>query len=198
MPFDACSRINSKLSAYIDGELPARELAEVKEHLSACSGCTGEFRRLSAVDAVLKRLPGIEPNPFFAAKVAAAARALKTPYASLRLHLRIPIPAMAVLVTFVVLNLFTFAFNINAMENGTRRELARKVVAQLVKPASLINPVAVARLCGECSKYMCLCMHEAGKKSLCPCKDCEMERMGRETGPEKTEKMEHMEKTDVR
>ena len=192
MVFDDCSRIRRKISACLDGELAPVELAEVKAHAEACPGCGLELRLLAAVDSGIKQLPAVEPAPFFAARVTAAARALGQNAASLaalrarglcggtgialRRFLRIPVPAMALLVSFILVNLSTFAFNINAMESGPRRELARKIVAQLAKPASIINPVALARLCGECSKYMCLCLHEAGKKSLCPCKDCEMER----------------------
>lgn len=171
-----------------------QEQARVKDHIAACSSCAMELSRIAFIDADIKRLPAAEPSPFFAARVMAAARSLNQNSVSLRRFLRLPVPAMALLVGFIMVNLFTFAFNINAMENGPRRELTRKVVAQLAEPASLINPVAVARLCGECSKYMCLCMHEAGKTNLCPCKDCEMKK---QAGQGKPGAMEDMEKTDV-
>ncbi|MCM2267855.1 MAG: zf-HC2 domain-containing protein [Elusimicrobiales bacterium] len=179
----------------MDGELGSSDRSMVERHLAACADCAAQLRRFLAVDTGIKQLPGIAPSPFFTAKVAAAARYVEISRASLRRFLRLPVPAMALLVSFIVLNLFTFAFNINAMENGPRRELTRMVVAQLAKPASLINPVAVARLCGECSKYMCLCMHEAGKKSLCPCKDCEMEKERGEAGGKSG--MGNMEGTNV-
>lgn len=194
---DDCFKILRNLSAYADGALDSKDRAEVETHLGACIACACELKFITAVDRNIKLLPVIEPSPFFSARVAAAARSMNQTGSSLRRFLRLPVPAMALMVTFLLVNLFTFAFNINAMENGQRRELARKVVAQLAKPASLINPVAVARLCGECSKYMCLCMHEAGKQSLCPCKDCEMEKMGGEAGPGKHEDTEEMEKKDV-
>jgi len=194
MIFNRCSGIVKKLSAYMDGELGSGDRSVVERHLAACAVCAAQLRRILTVDTGLKQLPGTTPSPFFAAKVAAAARYVEESRSSLRRFLRVPVPAMALLVSFIVLNLFTFAFNINAMENGPRRELTRKVVAQLTKPASFINPVAVARLCGECSKYMCLCMHEAGKKALCPCKDCEMERI---SGEAEKKGMEDMEKPDV-
>lgn len=194
MLFKDCSKENEKLSAFLDGELAPRERAALNEHLTACAACAEELRLLSAVDAQLKRSPAAAPPPFFAAKVLAAARSLDRNRASFRRFLRLPVPAMALMGSFLLVNIFTFAFNINAMENGQRRELARKVVSQLAKPASLINPVAVARLCGECSKYMCLCMHEAGKQSLCPCKDCEMKK---QPGQGMHENMESMEKKDV-
>jgi hypothetical protein len=193
MPFDTCSEITLKLSAYIDGELTPADRAAVKEHLAQCPGCTGELSRLSAIDAGINRLPEITPNPFFTARVSAAARAMSEYHGPFRRFLRIPIPAMAVLVTFILVNLFTFAFNINAMENGPRRELARKMVTQLAKPASMINPLALARLCGECKKYMCLCMHEAGKKNICPCKDCERKKTEKQAEPGKAGTMENME-----
>ena len=173
---DNCSKTGQNLSAYMDGELDAKGRAAVEAHVFTCASCAGELKLMAVVDADLKQLPVIEPSPFFAARVAAAARYMNQYAASLRRFLRVPVPAMALLVSFILVNLLTFAFNINAMENGPRRELARKIAAQLVKPASIINPVALARLCGECNKYMCLCLHEAGKKSLCPCKECEMER----------------------
>ena len=191
---DNCSEILRNLSAYTDGALDPKGRAAVKAHLDACASCAGELKLIAVVDRNIKLLPVIEPSPFFSAKVAAAARSMNQAGASLRRFLRVPVPAMALMVTFILINLFTFAFNINAMENGPRRELTRKVVAQLAKPASLINPVAVARLCGECSKYMCLCMHEAGKKNLCPCKDCEMKKQDGQGNPGA---MEDMEKTDV-
>jgi len=197
MLFNPCSKIGRKLSAYLDGELAAADQAAVKEHLSVCADCAAELRRLSVINSGIKQLPSITPTPFFAAKVSAAARAMNEHRATFRRFLRIPVPAMAVMVTFILINLFTFAFNINAMENGPRRELARKVVAQLAKPASMINPLALARLCGECNKYMCLCMHEAGKKSICPCKNCEMGKMQKQTEPGKPAAMGNMGENDV-
>lgn len=182
------------LSAYSDEALDPETRAAVEAHVAACASCAAELSLLSAVDRDVKQLPALEPSPFFSARVAAAARSANQAGASLRRFLRLPVPAMALMVTFILINLFTFAFNINAMENGPRRELARKMVAQLVKPASIINPVALARLCGECNKYMCLCMHEAGKTNLCPCKDCEMKK---QAGQGKPGAMEDMEKTDV-
>ncbi|MBU2574569.1 MAG: zf-HC2 domain-containing protein [Elusimicrobia bacterium] len=197
MLFNPCGKINRKLSAYIDGELAPKDQAAVKEHLSACPACAEELRRFLDLNAGIKQLPGVTPTPFFAAKVSAAARALNEYHVPFRRFLRVPIPVMAVMVSFILINLFTFAFNINAVENGPRRELARKIAAQLVKPASIINPVALARLCGECSRYMCLCMHEAGKKSLCPCKDCQMEKMQAQEEPGETGDLENTENNHV-
>lgn len=197
MLFNACSAVSGKLSAFHDGELTPADRIEIQKHLSICPACAEELRSLSEVDAVMEQLPAAEPAPFFAARVTAAARALNEYHGPFRRFLRLSVPATAVLVSFILINLFTFAFNINAMENGPRRELARKVVAQFARPASMINPVALARLCGECDKYMCLCMHEAGKKSICPCKNCEMEKAQKAAGTGDKENMNKMEEDNV-
>lgn len=192
---DDCS--GTLLTRYLDGELDGKGRAAVNDHIAACPSCACELKLMAGADAALTRLPAVDPSPFFSARVMAAARSMNRSGVSLRRFLRVPVPAMAVMIIFILVNLFTFAFNINAMENGMRRELARKVVAQFAKPASMINPLALARLCGECNKYMCLCMHEAGKKSICPCKDCEMEKASRQAEAEKAPAMKNMEKNNV-
>ena len=194
---DNCLEVSRKLSAYLDGALEPESRAAVEAHLPACNQCAGELRLMSELDTDMKRLPSVEPSPFFTARVMAAVRSMGRENISLRRFLRLPVPAMAIMVSFILINLFTFAFNINAMENGPRRELARKIASQLAKPASIINPLALARLCGECNKYMCLCMHESGKKSICPCKNCEMKKVADQAETGKTMNMENMEKKDV-
>lgn len=187
MPPDYCDPSSPRLSAYLDGELAPPEAAALGAHLRACPDCKAALDDLSAADRRLKAAPLAAPPPFFAARVAAAARAMNKYHGPFRRFLSFPVPAMAALTAFIIFNLFSFAFNINAMENAQRRELTRKVVAQLARPASLLNPVAVARLCGDCSRYLCQCMHEAGKQALCPCEDCGMNKAdagGEGTGAE--------------
>jgi len=196
MLFNRCSVISRKLSAYIDRELPPGEQAAVTEHLSACAACASQYARLTAADSGIRQLPGAAPAPFFPARVSAAARALKEEKGTVRSFLRLTVPAAALLVAFILLNLFTFTFNINAMENGPRRDLARRMVAQLARPASLINPLALSRLCGECNKYICFCMQDPAMQSKCPCKDCPMKKL-RQPGAGKTGSMENMEEHDV-
>ncbi len=179
MPLEPCREFAQKLSAYMDGELPSRERGALEAHLASCPACSEELRALRGADSALLALPAIEPSPFFAARTAAAAKALDARTPLLR-FLRFPLPAAAALTAFIFINIFAFARNIDAMETGPRRELAQKVIAQMIKPSTLINPVAVARLCADCADYMCRCMHDAGKRSVCPCKDCSMHRA--ETG----------------
>lgn len=182
MPPENCRKYFKNLSAYMDGELRPEEAEALVAHLTSCPACASALTGMRAADSRLKALAPAGPPPFFTARVAAAAAALKPERASLLRFLRLPAPAAVALSAFILLNVLTFAFNASALESSQRGELARKTVAHMLRPASIINPVAVARLCGECSAYMCGCMHEAGKKSLCPCKSCGMERAGEEGG----------------
>jgi anti-sigma factor RsiW len=48
-----CEIIQSRLSAYVDGELPAPHAAHVAEHLARCPQCRAAHERLEALAAVL-------------------------------------------------------------------------------------------------------------------------------------------------
>jgi anti-sigma factor RsiW len=50
-------RLTRQLSAYLDGELPPLDEAEVRDHLARCDSCQKELRRLQAVRSALRRLP---------------------------------------------------------------------------------------------------------------------------------------------
>jgi hypothetical protein len=54
-----------RLSAYLDGELPPPERAEVAAHLAACPGCAAVLADLAAVDAEAARLPAEAPEGYF-------------------------------------------------------------------------------------------------------------------------------------
>lgn len=49
------------ISAYLDGELTAAEVAELNEHLSWCGRCAVELEELQQVRAAVRSLPLLEP-----------------------------------------------------------------------------------------------------------------------------------------
>lgn len=57
-------RIEQQLSAYLDGELTADEMAEVRRHLSASETLRGEFEELQQTKRLLGRLqtPDLPPS----------------------------------------------------------------------------------------------------------------------------------------
>lgn len=48
------------LSAYLDGELEAKELARLLEHLSGCGKCSGDLADLQQVRSAVRSLPVLE------------------------------------------------------------------------------------------------------------------------------------------
>ncbi len=54
-----------RLSAYLDGELPLAEHADVEAHLAACPDCTAFLAELAAVDEAAAALPAEAPAGYF-------------------------------------------------------------------------------------------------------------------------------------
>ncbi|HYN02734.1 MAG TPA: zf-HC2 domain-containing protein [Vicinamibacteria bacterium] len=54
-----------RLCAYLDGELPRGERAEVEAHLAACPACTALLADMTAVDAAAASLPAEAPEGYF-------------------------------------------------------------------------------------------------------------------------------------
>lgn len=50
------------LSAYIDQELPAADMAAVEQHLAACDTCRAEYEELRALSTLVRELPIYEPK----------------------------------------------------------------------------------------------------------------------------------------
>src|SRR5687767_14369211 len=54
-----------ELSAYLDGQLAAEDLAELEQHIERCALCREELQDLQATVAVLQALPAIRPPRSF-------------------------------------------------------------------------------------------------------------------------------------
>jgi hypothetical protein len=59
------SHEHERLSAYLDGELPPGERAEVEAHLATCAACAARLSSLAAVDAAFASLPDEAPDGYF-------------------------------------------------------------------------------------------------------------------------------------
>jgi anti-sigma factor RsiW len=62
-----------RLSAYIDDELPDRELRRVEAHVSECSACRSRLHGLRLVVSELQRVTAVDTPPSLAASVATEA-----------------------------------------------------------------------------------------------------------------------------
>ncbi len=59
------SHEHERLSAYLDGELPPEERAEVEGHLATCAACAARLSSLTALDRAFASLPAEAPEGYF-------------------------------------------------------------------------------------------------------------------------------------
>ncbi len=64
-----CNKAEGFLIPFMDGKLVPRERAEVESHLRACSSCAEQAKRFTEVFGLLDAWEGIEPSPFFNARL---------------------------------------------------------------------------------------------------------------------------------
>jgi len=58
-----CRSVTHRLGAYLDGELPPRQQAELDEHLASCSQCRAQAAALRHAEDALRMLRPTEPAP---------------------------------------------------------------------------------------------------------------------------------------
>ena len=58
-----CRKVNSLLSAFIDGELTGNEQLQVRQHLRICAACAEEHDSLQQTKQILARLSTRDPDP---------------------------------------------------------------------------------------------------------------------------------------
>jgi len=61
-----CNEIRQQFSAYLDGELPADQAADVREHLAKCPDCAREYRLIASTWEMLLADEDVEPSADFA------------------------------------------------------------------------------------------------------------------------------------
>lgn len=67
-----CERIEELLSAYLEGELGAAEMAAVEDHLAACPACAellAGLREVAGAMTAMAALPEAEPSPALLARL---------------------------------------------------------------------------------------------------------------------------------
>ncbi len=76
-----CEEVRSRLSWYVDGELPEAEAEVVREHARACESCGTRLAEMRAVDDEIRgALLKVKPSAGFARRVTSAARPARSPW----------------------------------------------------------------------------------------------------------------------
>lgn len=130
------SHPGDRLTAYVDGTLPAEEATAVAAHLAACRACHGVLEDLMAVRGLLRALPDPEPRPWVLPRVLARIEARRQRRARLRWTVA-AVCAGALLA--VALNL--------PVDRGVERTLPGAHFRQHAE-ASMLHPLADITLAG--------------------------------------------------
>jgi anti-sigma factor RsiW len=67
----SCTRMESRILAYVDGRLKESERGDVEKHLAACTACRVRANEFRSVNDLLGELPMIVPSPAFDVRVRA-------------------------------------------------------------------------------------------------------------------------------
>jgi hypothetical protein len=59
------AHVDDRLSAYLDGELPALDREGVEVHLRTCGACAARLEEMAALDALARELPADAPPGYF-------------------------------------------------------------------------------------------------------------------------------------
>lgn len=65
----SCSRMETKILAYVDGRLKESDRLDVEKHLVDCAACKVRVTEFRAVNSLLDELPQIEPSEAFDLRV---------------------------------------------------------------------------------------------------------------------------------
>ena len=92
----SCNTVQSKLSAYIDGEMSGAEMLLTRAHVNSCLQCQSELKSLQSVQMVLRGLPaGPEPSLMLPSLIQQKVVVTKRNYVRLGLAVAVPVAALA-------------------------------------------------------------------------------------------------------
>lgn len=93
----SCKSIQSKLSAYLDGEMSGTDMLNTRAHINQCQECQLELEYLKSIQMVLRGMPAApECSDQLPVRIIQSVGATKRTYLRLGLILAVPAVALAV------------------------------------------------------------------------------------------------------
>jgi len=103
------TEIQRQLLLYLDGELPDKDMHQIREHLSACADCAQRRDELASIWQSESRLEKVKPSPFLWTRLQARIKEYEQTPAFVRDLKKIlqgipahPFPALAIVAAIVV------------------------------------------------------------------------------------------------
>jgi predicted anti-sigma-YlaC factor YlaD len=94
----SCNTIQSKLSAYLDGEMSGVEMQSTRSHVNKCKDCQIALDEMKSVHMILRGLPASpEPSSHLPDRILNNLQDSKRNYVRLGLALAIPVIAFTIL-----------------------------------------------------------------------------------------------------
>ena len=152
--------IISKLSAFLDNELPETLKNEVRAHIGSCNECSKEYEILAAQKKYLINVPTIEPSETFRAGITVKIEAQKAAKPAFGIGKLIPIPlALSALViifsAYMIVAPVAYGMNIESVKPQAKNMAMNAVLACAC--GGVFAPAAFAKFCGACTANACTC-----------------------------------------
>ncbi len=94
----SCNTSQSKLSAYVDGEMSGMEMQAIRRHVNHCPDCQGQVNDLKSVQMVLRGLPSTPEAPAnLPDRITASIKTTRRNYLRYAIVMAIPLCAVAVI-----------------------------------------------------------------------------------------------------
>lgn len=94
----SCNTVQTKLSAYLDGEMSGAEMLLTRSHVNSCEKCQRELDSLKSAQIVLRSLPVVpEPSPMLPSMIMEKVTSERRGHLRLGLTLALALPVIAFL-----------------------------------------------------------------------------------------------------
>jgi hypothetical protein len=134
--FSRSAHVDEQLSAYLDGELNARQAKAVERHLVACVACSALLEDLRAAKSMLAATPRETPRRSFVLGPEYARQRFRQPRPKRSAWSFAPAAALAVLVALLVVDLGSFTSTSNKSTSSSETANAQKSTAARQATAS--------------------------------------------------------------
>lgn len=168
-----CRTAVKSLSGYMDKELKNSLNIKISDHLTFCTGCAAEYKKLMQIEVEFKKIEQIEVSPQFSTILLGRIRGIEVE--SNEMNPRrffptwAPISAVALIVLTIFFNVATFSFALSNQPADVRAKVIQKVTECFVDSPSLFNVKSLLNYCSKCHMELC---QDCQSGKVCDMSDC--------------------------
>lgn len=146
-----CEEIKELLSPYLENDLSTEEKESVSEHLGDCQSCKKELEGLKEMLLSLKKIPAIEPPPYFLEAVRMRLERSSILVRILRkifvpVHIKVPVEALGVTATVVLIFFLLQTYMRRGFEGRLRSSVDEVGVNEQFELAKILSQQTVTQV----------------------------------------------------